>query len=91
MPAGTVRLPLADFWSDNGDVVTAIVSVMLAVVVATVVDRVFAHRGRGLAEAVTRGHVTPVLDTRLRFIRRLVYSAILLIGVMVALSQFTGL
>jgi small-conductance mechanosensitive channel len=91
MPAGTVRLPLADFWSDNGDVVTAIVSVLLAVVVATVLDRVFAHRGRGLAEAVTRGHVTPVLDTRLRFIRRLVYSAILLIGVMVALSQFTGL
>jgi small-conductance mechanosensitive channel len=91
MPASTVRLPLADFWTDNGDVVTAIVSIVLAVVVATVLDRSFARRGRSFAEAVTRGHVTPVLDTRLRFVRRLIYASIVLIGIAVALSQFTGL
>lgn len=91
MPASTVRLPLADFWTDNGDVVTAILSVVLAVVVATVLDRSFARRGHAFAEAVTRGQLTPVLDTRLRFIRRLIYATILVIGVAIALSQFTGL
>ena len=70
---------------------TAITSIVLAVIVATVLDRSFARRGRSFAEAVTRGHVTPVLDTRLRFIRRLIYASILLIGIAVALSQFTGL
>lgn len=91
MPASTVRLPLADFWADNGDIVTAVLSIVLAVVVATVLDRSFARRGHAFAEAVTRGHVTPVLDTRLRFVRRLIYASILLIGIAVALSQFTGL
>ncbi len=91
MPASTVRLPLAAFWADHGDTVTAIASVVLAVAFATVLDRYFARRGHRFAEAVTRGHVSPVLDTRLRFIRRLVYATIVLIGVAVALSQFTGL
>jgi small-conductance mechanosensitive channel len=92
MPASTVGLPLAaDFWADNADVVTAVLSIVLAVVVATVLDRTFARRGHALAETVTRGQLTPVLDTRLRFIRRLIYASILLIGIAVALSQFTGL
>jgi small-conductance mechanosensitive channel len=91
MPASTVRLPLAGFWADHGDVVTAVSSIVLALLVATLLDRYFARRGHRLAEAVTRGHVTPVLDTRLRFIRRLIYATILLVGIAVALSQFTGL
>ncbi len=70
---------------------TAIVSIVLAVLVATLLDRAVAHRGRAFAETVTRGQVSPVLDTRLRFIRRLIYASILLIGIAVALSQFTGL
>ena len=64
---------------------------MLALLVATLLDRWFSRRGHAFAEAVTRGQVSPVLDTRLRFIRRLVYASILLIGIAVALSQFTGL
>ena len=91
MPASTVRLPLAGFWADNADVVTAVLSIVLALVVATLLDRAFARRGHSFAEAVTRGQVTPVLDTRLRFIRRLIYASILLIGIAVAVSQFTGL
>ena len=59
MPASTVRLPLADFWTDNGDVVTAILSIVIALVVATLLDRSFAHRGRAFAETVTRGQVAP--------------------------------
>ena len=64
---------------------------MIAVIVATVLDRSFARRGGSLAEAVTRGQVSPMLDTRLRFIRRLIYASILLIGIAVAVSQFTEL
>ena len=32
-----------------------------------------------------------MLDTRLRFLRRLIYASILLIGVALAASQFTGI
>jgi small-conductance mechanosensitive channel len=91
MPAATVRLPLAGFWADNSDVVTAVLSIVLALLVATLLDRYFARRGHRLAAAVSRGEVSPVLDTRLRFLRRLIYAAILLIGIAIAASQFTGL
>jgi small-conductance mechanosensitive channel len=91
MPAATVRLPLAGFWADNSDVVTAVASILLALLVATLLDRYFARRGHRLAEAVTRGHITPVLDTRLRFVRRLIYASILLLGIAIAASQFTGI
>jgi small-conductance mechanosensitive channel len=91
MPAATVRLPVADFWADNNDWVTAILAILLAFVAATLLDRYFARRGDKLAAAVSRGEVSPVLDTRVRFFRRLIYAGILLVGVAIALSQFTGL
>ena len=91
MPAGTVRLPVAGFWADNSDVVTAALSIVLALILATVLDRYFARRGHRLAAAVTRGEVSAVLDTRLRFVRRLIYATILMVGIAIALSQFTGL
>jgi small-conductance mechanosensitive channel len=53
---------------------------VLALVLAFVVDRAFARRGSLSRE----------VDTRLRFVRRLVYASILLIGIALALSQFTG-
>ena len=91
MPAATVRLSLAAFWADNSDVVTAVLSVVLALMFATLLDRYIARRGHNLAAAVTRGEVSPVLDTRLRFFRRLIYAGILLLGIAVAASQFTGI
>jgi small-conductance mechanosensitive channel len=91
MPAATVRLSLAAFWADNSDVVTAVLSIVLALIAATLLDRYIARRGHNLAAAVTRGEVSPVLDTRLRFFRRLIYAGILLLGVAVAASQFTGI
>jgi small-conductance mechanosensitive channel len=91
MPAATVRLPLAGFWADNSDVVTAVLSIVLAFLAATLLDRYFARRGDKFAAAVSRGEVSPVLDTRLRFLRRLIYAGIVLLGVAIALSQFTGL
>jgi len=82
---------VAGFWADNSDVVTAALSILLALIVATLLDRYFARRGHRLAAAVSRGEVSPVLDTRLRFLRRLIYATILLIGVAIAASQFTGI
>jgi small-conductance mechanosensitive channel len=39
---------------------------------------------------VARGDLSPEADTRLRFVRRLIYAAIIMLGIAVALSQFTG-
>ena len=64
---------------------------MLAVAWATLIDRYFSRRAHSIASAVTRGEINPGLDTRLRFLRRLLYASIILIGVAIALSQFTGL
>jgi small-conductance mechanosensitive channel len=44
-----------------------------------------------VASAVVRGELSAATDTRLRFIRRLVYAAIIVIGVAVALAQFDGI
>jgi len=90
MPAAIVGLHRAEVWSDNSDWVTAVLSIVLAVAFATLLDRAFSRRGR-LAEAVRSGGLNPKLDTRLRFVRRLLYATIVLIGVAIALSQFTGL
>jgi small-conductance mechanosensitive channel len=91
MPAATVRVLAADFWAENSDWVTAALAILLSFIAATLLDRYFERRGDKLAAAVSRGEVTPVLDTRLRFLRRLIYAGILLLGVAIALSQFTGL
>lgn len=67
------------------------VSIGVAVVIAVVLDRVLARRGTRLAEAVTRGQLSAETGTRLRFVRRLLYALIILLGVFAALSQFSGL
>ena len=90
MPAATVRVLAADFWAENSDWVTAIAAIVIAFVAATLLDRYFERRGDKLASAVSRGEVSPVLDTRLRFFRRLIYASILLLGIAIAASQFTG-
>jgi small-conductance mechanosensitive channel len=64
-------------------VVTAIVTVVAAFVIAEVVDHTLARRGAKLTEGLS-----PVANTRLRLVRRLIFAAILLIGIMLALSQF---
>ncbi len=58
---------------------------------AWVVDRMVFRRGRRLAAAVSGNVLTPVVDTRLRFLRRLVMLVILMVGLMIAISQFAGL
>ncbi len=71
--------------------VSALLTVAAAIVLALVVDRVMLHRGHAFATAVMRDELTPMLDTRLRFLRRLVTLTILVVGLMLALSQVDGL
>jgi small-conductance mechanosensitive channel len=92
MPAGHVRIPLAsDFWTHNQHWISAAITLAVAAAVAFLVDRAFQRRGRKLADTLLRGEPSRGVDTRLRFVRRVVYAAILLIGVALALSQFTGI
>ncbi len=76
---------------DANHVVAAALSVVVAIVLALAVDRALLHRGHALATAVVRDELTPMLDTRLRFLRRLLTLTILLLGLLFALSQFGGL
>ena len=69
----------------DGDVVTAIVTVAAALVIAEIVDQLLARRGSKLTEGLS-----PVANTRLRLVRRLIFATILVIGAMLALSQFDG-
>jgi small-conductance mechanosensitive channel len=66
----------------NADVVTAIVTVVVAIIVAEVVDRTLVRRTTKLEG------LSPVANTRLRLVRRLIFASIVVIGIMLALSQF---
>jgi small-conductance mechanosensitive channel len=79
------------FWDDNSDWITAIISIGVAVVLAYTLDRFLARRGGQVAAAVMRGEISAATDTRLRFVRRLAYAVIILIGVAIALAQFDGI
>jgi small-conductance mechanosensitive channel len=84
MPAGDLASTLAtSFWNQNSDWVSAILTLAVALTLAFLVDRALGRRWEG--------RLSREADTRLRFIRRLVYATILLIGIALALSQFTGI
>jgi len=58
---------------------------------AWVVDRMLKGRAGGVVAAVSGGELSPVVDTRLRFLRRVVGATIIVIGVALAVAQFTEL
>jgi small-conductance mechanosensitive channel len=87
MPA--VDLPIAgSFWGDHRNAITAVLTLIAAFALAQVVDRAISHRGSKLASAMPGALSSPVASTRLRLVRRLIYAAIIVIGVALALSQF---
>lgn len=81
----------ATFLQAHKNELTAALTVAGTIVVAIAVDRALLHRGHKLATAVVRDELTPVLDTRLRFLRRLITLSIVVIGLLLALAQFGGL
>jgi small-conductance mechanosensitive channel len=76
---------------DLSRVLTAVGTVLVVLLLVFLVDRAFKRRGRQLAQRVTGGDLDPVLQTRLRFVRRFVEAVIVVIGVATALNQFTAL
>jgi small-conductance mechanosensitive channel len=78
----------ASFVEENSNWITAIVTVILAFVLAEVVDRALARRGRQVSERVRGGALSPVATTRLRLVRRLIFALIVIIGLALAAWQF---
>ena len=82
-------LPIAaSFLKEHSGEITAIATVILALALAQVVDRALLRRGRKLSEAMIGGALSPVADTRLRLVRRLVFATIIVLGLALALAQF---
>jgi small-conductance mechanosensitive channel len=78
------------WWAGHPTIRAAVIFAVF-VAIAFAFDRWMAARGRKIAGRVLRGGITPEADTRLRFVRRLIWLVILVIGVLTALSQFAGL
>lgn len=76
------------FWHEHGDEISALITLLLAVLVAFLVDRLVIGRGTQVAARMTDGSVSRAAATRLRVVRRLIFVVILVIGVALALSQF---
>lgn len=80
------------FWESHGDEVSAAITMIVAVVIAFGVDRFLIGRALSAAEhSKDTGEFSREARTRLRLIRRLVFLAIILIGVALALSQFASI
>src|SRR3954465_4237296 len=80
--------PIAEsLW--HTDWFSAAVTMVAAFVIATIADRVL--RGRVGRATVKRTGIWREADTRLRFVRRMIYATILLIGAAVALSYFASI
>jgi len=88
---GDVPTLAVTFLQAHEEELVALGTVAGAIALAIGVDRALLHRGHRFATAVVRDELTPMLDTRLRFLRRLVTLTILVVGLLLALSQFGGL
>jgi len=79
-------MPDAHFYTaaSSDDWIGAAAAILIAIVIAQLVDRAIAKRGARVGELVTRGDLSPAAQTRLRLVRRLVSVGIVLIGVTIA-------
>jgi small conductance mechanosensitive channel len=71
--------------------VTAGLTLLVALVLVAIVHRAMRGRAHMLAEALGGPDLSPVFDTRLRFLRRVVEAAIIVLGLALAVAQFTSL
>src|SRR5919197_3804386 len=74
-----------------GNDITAAITLVVAFAIAYAVDRALQGRTARLAAAMVGGELSPVVDTRLRFLRRVAGAVIILIGLALAVAQFTRL
>jgi small-conductance mechanosensitive channel len=76
--------------AETSDWIRAGAFILVAFVVAEIVDRALSRRGRTLTTAVAGGELSPVAVTRLRLVRRLIFALIILIGFALAAAQIPG-
>jgi small-conductance mechanosensitive channel len=88
---GAMPLLAETFFQRYDNQLTAVLSLVVAFSLILLVDRTIKRRGRQVRSAIGLDQLDPVVDTRLRFVRRLVEATIAIIGVAVALSQFAAL
>ncbi|MDQ2939126.1 MAG: hypothetical protein M3R23_01180, partial [Actinomycetota bacterium] len=69
------------FWHEHGDEVSAVITLVIAIIIAFLVDRLVIGRGTRMAARMTEGGVSRGAATRLRVVRRLIFVVILVIGV----------
>lgn len=89
MPAPIVAA--ASFAERYGNDITAVVTLVVAFAIAFAVDRALRGRAALLAAAVAGGELSPVADTRLAFLRRVAGALIVVVGIALAIAQFTKL
>jgi small-conductance mechanosensitive channel len=81
---------VATFWTDNSGKVEALAALALAIALATLLDRWMTRRGSRIAQAVLRGELSAEVNTRLRFLRRLLFALIVSVGVVIVVQEFLG-
>ena len=79
------------FWQAHGDEISAAITMIVAVGIAIGVDRLLIGRAMQGAMGLSTEELSREARTRLRLIRRLLFLVIILIGVALALSQFTSI
>jgi small conductance mechanosensitive channel len=79
------------FWQAHGDEISAAITIVVAVFVAIIVDRLLIGYAVKATTRLDTGELSREARTRLRLIRRLLFLAIILIGIALALSQFTSI
>jgi small-conductance mechanosensitive channel len=83
-------MPEAEFYTaavDTSDWIAAGAYLVVAFMIAELVDRALSRRGKMLAIPVARGELSPVATTRLRLVRRLIFATIIVIGIALAAAQ----
>ena len=79
------------FWQEHGDEISAAITLAVAIGIAIGVDRLLIGRAVQRAMGLETGELSRETRTRLRLVRRLLFVAIILIGVALALSQFASI
>jgi small-conductance mechanosensitive channel len=76
------------FWDTYGDETQAAIALLVAIAIAIAVDRFLIGRAVRATEQMETSQFSREARTRLRVIRRLIFLAIVLIGIVVAIGQF---
>jgi small conductance mechanosensitive channel len=77
--------------SSSDRYVAAGLTLLAALAIVAIVHRLMRGRAHKLPDALGGADLSPVLDTRLRFLRRVIEAGIIVVGFALALAQFTSL